>query len=121
MAILRVKDGDIWREIESIVGPKGDTGDTGSQGPKGESGVYTGTEEPSSDYDVWIIPDGTPGTIPVKLSDLQNDVGFITSSSLPTKTSDLDNDSGFITGDNYYTKSEIDTIVGNIETLLEEI
>ena len=118
MAVLQVKDGEEWKEIEAIQGPEGPTG---PQGPKGESGVYTGDTEPSSDFDVWIIPDGTPGTIPVKLSDLQNDVGFITSSSLPTKVSDLDNDSGFITGDNYYTKSEIDSIVGNIETLLEEI
>lgn len=107
-------------------GDKGETGETGPQGPqgvqgpqgnqgvqgpqgiqgekgdKGESGVYTGTEEPSSDYDVWIEPDGTPGTIPTKLSDLTNDVGFIT-------------------GDNYYTKSEIDAMIGDIKTLLEEI
>lgn len=63
-------------------GEKGDKGDTGSQGqqgiqgvpgPKGESGVWEGSTEPTSDYDVWIIPDGTPGTIPTKLSDLEDD------------------------------------------------
>lgn len=63
-------------------GEKGDKGDTGSQGqqgiqgvpgPKGESGVWEGSTEPTSDYDVWIIPDGTPGTIPTKLSDLSDD------------------------------------------------
>lgn len=35
--------------------------------------------------------------IPTKTSELQNDSGFVTSSSIPTKTSQLTNDSGFIT------------------------
>lgn len=39
--------------------------------------------------------------------------------SIPTKTSDLTNDSGFLTEhqslSNYYTKSEIDNIIGYIE------
>ena len=35
--------------------------------------------------------------IPTKVSELQNDSGFITSADVPTKTSDLTNDSGFIT------------------------
>ena len=35
--------------------------------------------------------------IPTELSELTNDVGFITSSDVPTKTSDLTNDSGYIT------------------------
>ena len=48
-------------------GPKGDKGDPGpagadglpgAQGPKGESGVYTGTEDPGDEYDVWINPEG---------------------------------------------------------------
>lgn len=34
--------------------------------------------------------------LPTKVSDLQNDSGFIDSSALPTKISDLQNDSGFI-------------------------
>ena len=40
---------------------------------------------------------------------------------IPTKTSELENDSGFIDNtalENYYTKTEIDTLVGDIETLL---
>ena len=40
---------------------------------------------------------------------------------IPTKTSELDNDSGFIDDtafENYYTKTEVDDIVGNIEVLL---
>ena len=39
--------------------------------------------------------------------------------SIPTKVSDLTNDSGFLTThqslSNYYTKSEIDDLIGNIE------
>lgn len=45
--------------------------------------------------------------------------------AVPTKTSELNNDSGFLTTHqslaNYYTKAEIDSIVGNIETLLQAI
>ena len=40
---------------------------------------------------------------------------------IPTKTSDLENDSGFIDDtalENYYTKTEIDILIGDIETLL---
>ena len=40
---------------------------------------------------------------------------------IPTKTSELENDSGFIDKtalENYYTKTEIDTLIGDIETLL---
>ena len=40
---------------------------------------------------------------------------------IPTKTSDLENDSGFIDNtalENYYTKTEIDMLIGDIETLL---
>lgn len=39
----------------------------------------------------------TKDEIPTKVSELQNDSGFITSSDVPTKTSQLQNDSGFIT------------------------
>ena len=35
--------------------------------------------------------------IPTELSELTNDVGFITDADVPTKTSDLTNDSGYIT------------------------
>jgi len=43
--------------------------------------------------------------IPTKLSDLTNDVGFVTGSAIPDSTSDLTNDSGFITGDSVPTKT----------------
>lgn len=40
---------------------------------KGDSGVWSGSDTPPDYYDVWIIPDGTPGTIPTKLSELSDD------------------------------------------------
>lgn len=46
-----------------------------------------------------------------------NDLGI----KMPTKLSELTNDKGYIdntTLDDYYTKTEIDTLVGDIETLL---
>ena len=73
---------------------------------------------------------GTP-TIPTKVSQLQNDSGYVPSSSLatvattgaysdltgtptiPTKVSELQNDSGYITGTNYYTKTEVDSALSN--------
>lgn len=70
--------------------------------------------------------------IPDSTSDLTNDSGFITSASLPTKVSDLTNDTGFITNAvndliNYYkktetySKSEVDTLIGQISTVNFEI
>lgn len=59
--------------------------------------------------------------LPTKLSDLVNDVGFITEEyhddskadleDIPTKTSDLDNDTGFITS-SYHDVSKVDKITG---------
>ena len=49
---------------------------------------------------------------------------FAYRNELPTKTSDLTNDSGFIISSelsNYYTKTEIDNIIGNINTVLDNI
>ena len=43
---------------QGLQGPQGPAGADGAQGPKGESGVYTGTEDPGDEYDVWINPDG---------------------------------------------------------------
>lgn len=40
---------------------------------------------------------GSGGDVPTKLSQLENDVGFVTLEDLPTKTSELENDVGFIT------------------------
>ena len=74
------------RGVQGETGPQGPQGPQGIQGIKGDSGVWTGDETPPSDYDVWIIPDGTPGTIPTKVSELTNDSGFISSESDPVFT-----------------------------------
>lgn len=60
---------------------------------------------------------GGSGDIPTKMSDLTNDVGYITSSdipSIPSKTSDLTNDSGFI------TESDIPTIPTKVSELTND-
>lgn len=44
-------------------------------------------------------------SIPTKVSDLSNDVGYITDADVPEKTSDLTNDAGFITGESVPTKT----------------
>ena len=88
--------------------------------------------------------------IPSKLSELTNDSGFITNSDIPTNVSDLTNDAGYLTSvpeeyvtetelalkgyltehqdisgkadiTDVYTKTEIDTKLGEIETLLEGV
>ena len=65
------------RGVKGDTGPQGPKGDKGDKGEKGNSGVWTGEETPPSDYDVWVIPDGTGSTIPTKTSELINDSGFI--------------------------------------------
>ncbi len=92
---------------QGIQGKTGPQGKKGEKGDKGDSGVWVGEDTPTGDYDVWVDPEGTSGTIPTKTSDLTNDSGFITNT-----VNDLTN---------YYTKSEIDILIGNIENLLEEI
>ena len=112
-------------------GPQGKIGPQGEKGDKGDSGASEwgdigGTLSNQTDLQNALDSKADASNIPTKTSDLTNDSGFITSSSLPTKVSDLTNDSGFITNTvnnltNYYTKSEIDILIGNIENLLEEI
>ena len=47
----------------------------------------------------FITEDGVPkGDIPTKVSELENDSGFITDESVPKKVSELQNDTGFVTG-----------------------
>ena len=43
-------------------------------------------------------------SLPTRVSDLDNDAGYITGAAVPTKLSDLDNDSGFVTDASIPTK-----------------
>jgi hypothetical protein len=75
----------------------------------------------------WNDVSGKPN-IPSNTSDLVNDSGFITANdipAIPSKTSDLTNDSGFVTAStvaaSYYNKTEIDGMIGSINTILDNI
>lgn len=99
---INKKDGS----TETVTINDGADGEQGEPGPKGDSGVWIGQYEPlDGDYNVWIDPVSTPGTIPTKVSELTNDAGYITNANIPTKTSDLTNDSGFITSSSLPTKT----------------
>ena len=87
--------------------------------PKGKSGVWVGPSEPVDEqYNVWVDPIGTAGTVPTKVSQLENDLGFITTEGLSNYYTKSQIDT---TLSSYYTKSEIDAMIGDIETLLEAI
>ena len=47
--------------------------------------------------DIGYITASQVPPVPSKVSELDNDAGYITANALPTKTSDLVNDSGFVT------------------------
>ena len=55
-------------------------------------------------------------SIPTKVSDLSNDVGYITDADVPEKTSDLTNDAGFITNEDVPTKTSELTNDSNFTT-----
>ena len=57
-----------------------------------KNNTVQGTFTPTQDENVTINL-----TVPLKVSELINDTGFITNAGIPTKTSQLTNDSGFIT------------------------
>ena len=67
-----------------------------------KNNAVQGTFTPTQDEDVTINL-----TVPLKVSELINDTGFITNAdiSIPTKTSQLTNDSGFITNAAIPTKT----------------
>ena len=65
-----------------------------------KNNAVQGTFTPTQDENVTINL-----TVPLKVSELINDTGFITNASIPTKTSQLTNDSGFITDANIPTKT----------------
>ena len=65
-----------------------------------KNNAVQGTFTPTQDEDVTINL-----TVPLKVSELINDTGFITNAGIPTKTSQLTNDSGFITNAGIPTKT----------------
>lgn len=73
-------------------------------GGGGKDEIYIGSGEMPEGYVLQIDPDGSATTIPTKLSQLENDSGFVTEGDLPTKTSQLENDSGYITNSDIPTK-----------------
>lgn len=110
----------------------------------GAKEIYIGADEPTGKEVIWIDTTEEADKIPTKTSELENDSGFITEiPDIPTKVSQLENDSNFITEipqeyakktdipdvsrfitkdvtelTNYYDKDDINSLVGNIETLL---
>lgn len=66
-----------------------------------EGGFVTGDVLMKSISDVEDELDGKANAedIPTKVSELENDSGYVTTDDIPSKTSDLENDSGFITQD----------------------
>ena len=65
-----------------------------------KNNAVQGTFTPTQDENVTINL-----TVPLKVSELINDSGFITNAGIPTKTSQLTNDSGFITNADIPTKT----------------
>lgn len=63
--------------------------------------------------------------IPSNTSDLVNDSGFITSSAIPSNVGAFTNDVGYVTAAtvaaSYYNKTEIDGMIGSINTILDNI
>lgn len=101
---------------QGLQGPAGPKGDTGPQGPSGAQGSdYILTNEDKAEIASMINIDGKADIddIPTKLSQLQNDAGYLTThqdisgkadvSDIPTKVSDLTNDAGFISS---YTETD---------------
>lgn len=78
------------RGQQGTQGPQGPQGPKGEQGPKGdtgESGVWTKKETPPAGYKVWITSDGEAGTIPTKVSELENDAHYVTEEDVEDFTS----------------------------------
>lgn len=61
MAVMKIKQGDQWINIPSIMGAPGPQG---IQGETGNSGVHVGSTEPTDpDVNVWVNPDGEGATL----------------------------------------------------------
>lgn len=58
-------------------------GKDGKNGKDGKSGVYVGSGDMPDGYNVQVDPDGEAVVIPTKVSELENDVGYITLADIP--------------------------------------
>lgn len=96
---------------------------------EGSTGIHVGTDAPENPLvSVWVDTDGLPyenntdlhETFYTKqetdnlvenykhnLSNMVNDIGFITEGDIPSKTSQLTNDSGYLTSHDVYTKGSV--------------
>lgn len=89
--------------------------------------ISTGGDIPTKvselENDVGYITENDLPEIPTKVSELENDAGYITENDLPTKVSELENDSGFVTSEDLPTKvSQLSNDAGYItENDLPEI
>ena len=67
----------------------------------------------------------TASAIPSNVGAFTNDVGYVTASAIPSNVSDLNNDAGYVTAStvaaSYYNKTEIDGMIGSINTILDNI
>lgn len=108
---------------------------------EGSTGIHVGQDAPDNELiSVWIDTDGIPyngdadlgetfytkaevdnriANAKHNLSELVNDIGFITEGDIPTRTSQLSNDMNFVTDlqvwdrDHTYNRTEIDATFGN--------
>ena len=94
-----------------------------------DSGFITASVVPTKvselENDAGYITASAIPAIPSKTSDLTNDSGFITASAIPSNVSQLNNDAGYVTAStvaaSYYNKTEIDGMLGSINTVLDTI
>lgn len=82
---------------------------------KCENGQVAYIKHVTTDSTVFDVDEWGSLEIPTKVSQLDNDSGFITVEDVPTKTSELVNDS------NFTTKTELDTVNQNLTTTVTEI
>jgi uncharacterized protein YjdB len=93
---LKGKDGEDgtsvtheWNGTVLTVTSENGTSSVDLKGETGKSGVYVGTDAMPLDCNVKINPNGGVIRVPTKLSELDNDKGFITKADIPTNgTSD---------------------------------
>lgn len=108
---------------------------------EGSTGIHVGDDAPDNPLiSVWVDTDGiayngdedihelfyTKKDVDNKianykhnLSEMVNDIGFITEGDIPSKTSQLTNDAGFVTSANVYTKGSVYN-KEEIDTMFEE-